>query len=104
MSGRFAEVPSRRSCPECTGAGRGDTPLMYYVSDEGDLSFFQVRCSNRRDCGFVETRAGAFGLTARSALLKSRKTIRRLVVTAVAEVIALVSIGMTLTVVLAKGR
>jgi hypothetical protein len=47
---------------------------------------------------------GAFGLPARSALLESRKTIRRLVVTAVAEVIAFVSIGMTLTVVLAQGR
>ncbi|MEO7921192.1 MAG: hypothetical protein ABIT01_17155 [Thermoanaerobaculia bacterium] len=77
---------------------------MYYVSDEGDLSFFQVRCSNRRDCGFVETRAGADGLTTRSALLRARKTIRQLVITAAVEIAVLATLGTALTVVLAKGR
>ena len=75
-AGRYTEVISRVSCPDCLRSGRRTSPVMYYVSDEPGLTFLQARCTNQRDCGWVETRAADAGIEARQALLKLRRRTR----------------------------
>jgi hypothetical protein len=87
--GRYTEVMSRVSCPDCIRSGRRESPVMYYVSDEPGLSMLQARCTNRRDCGWVETRAADAGIAARQALLKSRRRARAFMLFIIGETIAL---------------
>ena len=62
---------------------------MYYVSDEPGLSMLQARCTNRRDCGWVETRAAEAGIDTRRALLKSTRRARVFMLFALGEAAAI---------------
>ena len=93
MSGRYTEAVSRQSCPDCMRAGRNSGPLTYYVSDEGPLTFLQVRCTDRRSCGYVETRASATGSDVRKALLQARSRAHVFALVALGEALALGAIA-----------
>jgi len=95
MSGRYREVFSRSTCPECRKANR-QTPTMYYVSDEGPLTFVQERCTDR-SCGWLETRATATGIETRRALLQARSRARVFTMIAVGELLALGAIAIAAT-------
>ena len=92
MSGRYTEVFTRTTCPECRKANR-QTPTMYYVSDEGDLTLVQERCTDRRSCGWVQTRATATGIEVRRTLLQARSRARVFATIALGELLALSAIA-----------
>jgi len=93
MSGRYTEVMTRGSCPDCRRAGRGIKPTYYYVNDEPNLTFLQVRCTDRRSCGFVETRASATGSDVLKALLQARSRAHVFALIALGEALALGAIA-----------
>lgn len=66
---------------------------MYYVSDEGPLTFLQVRCTNRVSCGYVKTLASATGSDVRKALLQARSRSRVFALIALGEALALGAIA-----------
>lgn len=66
---------------------------MYYVSDEGSITFVQVRCTNRRACGWVQTRATSTGIEVRTALVQARRRARVFATVAVGELLALGAIA-----------
>ncbi len=96
--GVYFEAFCGQFCPACREAGRGDHALVHCGSDEPDLTVLQVRCTNRRFCRHVQTRAvqargAATGSGAERALLQARSRARVFAMVAVGELLALGAIA-----------